>query len=123
MKRSILRLAIGIAALVGTTVATPNAEATIRDHVAYQFSQVYPWHGYHYYPVYHQPLALVVPPTAGNTTEYAWGVGSTRITPIYHQFRWRMPYAAGGPGAVALPPPYWPSSTTQFGVHYIRGPW
>ena len=124
MKRSFLRLAVALAAIVGTAgVATPRAEATVRDCVAYQFAQVYPWHGYHYYPVYRQPLALVVPPTAGNTSEYAWGVGSTRITPIYHQYQWRVPYSMGAGGGAFAPPPYWPSSTTQFGVHYIRGPW
>ncbi|MEX0585568.1 MAG: hypothetical protein WD176_02920, partial [Pirellulales bacterium] len=99
MKHSLLRLGAAVVALVGTvSFATPAAEATVRDHVAYQFSQIYPWHGYHYHPVYRQPLALVVPPTAGNTTEYSWGVGNTRITPIYHQFRWRMPYAVGAGG-------------------------
>jgi hypothetical protein len=69
-------------------------------------------------------MALVVPPTAEFTTEYGWGVPSSRVAPIYHQFR--RPYP--GPGAVPgssrfMPTPNQPSDTVQFGVHPIRGPW
>jgi hypothetical protein len=123
MNRYYLRLVVWAAAAAAAAAWAVPAQATIRDNVAYRFAQVYPWHGYHYHAVYRQPLALVVPPRAGNTSEYSWGVANTRITPIYHQFDWRMPYAAGYSGQVFAPPPPWPSSTTQFGVHYIRGPW
>jgi hypothetical protein len=70
-------------------------------------------------------MALVVPPTAEFTSEYSWGVPSSRVMPIYHQFR--RPYP--GPGAVPgagggfMPTPNQPSDTVQFGVHAVRGPW
>jgi hypothetical protein len=69
-------------------------------------------------------MALVVPPTAEFMTEYSWGVPSSRVMPLYHQFR--RPYP--GPGAVPgaggfMPTPNQPSDTVQFGVHPVRGPW
>lgn len=83
-----------------------------------------PWHGDYYYPQYGQPLALVVPPTAGFITNYGWGVGNTTSTPIYHQFgRYYPGPASGGNAAQFAPPPYWPSNTNQFGVYPVRGPW
>jgi len=117
-------LLVGLAAVgIAMTAISSSANATIRDRIAYKFSTWYPWHGEHYYPDYRVPIALVVPPTAGNTTEYAWGVGNTRITPIYHQFMRPYPGDFVPPGTPFYPVPPWPSSTTQFGVHYIRGPW
>ncbi|MFM8893434.1 MAG: hypothetical protein ACKOTB_17785, partial [Planctomycetia bacterium] len=70
------------------------------------------------------PTCSISPPTAEFTTEYAWGVPSSRVAPIYHQFR--RPYP--GPGAVPggrafMPTPNQPSDTVQFGVHPVRGPW
>ena len=108
--------------VVAWAMTSGTAQATVRDRGAYKFSTWYPWHGEHYHPVYRQPLALVVPPTAGNTTEYGWGVGATRITPNYHQFMRPYPGPMGGAGPF-YPVPAYPSSTTQFGTHYIRGPW
>jgi hypothetical protein len=122
MRILFLRLAcLASVATAGFFAAAP-AQATIHDTIAHRYAMVYPWHGPYYYPVYQQPLALVVPPTAGNTSEYGWGVGSYRVTPIYHQFGRHYPgyYPAG---AAYLPPPRWPADTTHFGVHYIRGPW
>ncbi|MFM9195474.1 MAG: hypothetical protein ACKOWG_07010 [Planctomycetia bacterium] len=87
-------------------------------------SQGKSWHSAWYDPWVGRPLALVVPPTAEFTTEYGWGVPSSRVAPIYHQYR--RPYP--GPGAVPggsrfMPTPNQPSDTVQFGVHPIRGPW
>ena len=83
------------------------------------------WHGDYYYTAWGTPVSLVVPPTAEMTTDYHWGVGGTRITPIYHQFRPGFPgYGPPGVGPVAFrPTPRWPSDTNQFGVYYNRGPW
>ena len=87
-------------------------------------SQGKSWHSGWYDPWVGRPLALVVPPTAEFTTEYGWGVPSSRVHPIYQQFR--RPYP--GAGAVGgsrgfMPTPNQPSDTVQFGVHPIRGPW
>jgi hypothetical protein len=88
-------------------------------------SQGKSWHSAWYDPAEGRPIALVVPPTAEFQSQYGWGVPSSRVAPIYHQFR--RPYP--GPGAVAggggrfLPTPNQPSDTVQFGVNAVRGPW
>jgi hypothetical protein len=89
-------------------------------------SQGKAWHSAWYDPAEGRPIALVVPPTAEFQTQYSWGVPSSRVAPIYHQFR--RPYP--GPGGVAgsggggfLPTPNIPSDTVQFGVNAVRGPW
>ena len=80
------------------------------------------WVGNYYHTMWGQPVALVVPPTAELQTHWNWGVAQTRVTPIWPQFGrdYPGPYA-GGRGF--LPTPKWPSSTDQFGVYYVRGPW
>jgi len=88
-------------------------------------SQGKSWHSAWYDPAEGRPIALVVPPTAEFMTQYSWGVPSSRVMPLYHQFR--RPYP--GPGAVAgggggfLPTPNQPSDTVQFGISAVRGPW
>jgi hypothetical protein len=71
---------------------------------------------------YGQPLALVVPPTANLQTNWGWGVTSSRISRIDHQFQRNYPGDGqfGGPFRTT---PLWPSDTTQFGVYPVRGPW
>lgn len=81
------------------------------------------WHGSNSYWRWNQPTALVVPPTAAYQSEYNWGVGQTRSIPIYHQFGAGNAGMIGGSGAGFSPTPYWPSSTSQFGVYPVRGPW
>ena len=83
------------------------------------------WHSGWYDPSIGRPMALVVPPTAEFTSEYAWGVPSSRVMPLYHQYQrpYPGPGAVPGQGAGMLPTPYWPSDTVQFGVHSVRGPW
>jgi hypothetical protein len=80
-----------------------------------------PWDRGYYDPAWGQPHALVVPPTAERQSNYQWGVCGTTSTPIYHQFRRPLPsvYIGGG----YQPMPVQPSSTDQFGVYYVRGPW
>jgi hypothetical protein len=82
------------------------------------------WHGAYYDMTYGAPMALVIPPTAETQTHMGWGVGANYVTPNCTQFS-RI-YPGGGVsynrrGFLATPP--WPSSTDQFGVYYVRGPW
>ncbi|MEI6239951.1 MAG: hypothetical protein WCR51_06155 [Planctomycetia bacterium] len=88
-------------------------------------SQGKSWHSTWYDPSIGRPMALVVPPTAEFTSEYGWGVPSSRVMPIYHQFRrpYPGPGAVPGSGGAMLPTPNQPSDTVQFGVHPVRGPW
>ena len=80
------------------------------------------WAGNYYHTMWGQPVALVVPPTAELQTHWNWGVAQTRVTPIWPQYSRAFPGPyAGGRGF--LPTPRWPSSTDQFGVYYVRGPW
>ena len=86
----------------------------------------YSWHGNYNHWKYGQPTALVVPPTASFQTEYNWGVGQTRSMPIDHQFNGGAnagPGVAGGGRGMFRNRPYWPSSTSQFGIYPVRGPW
>lgn len=83
-----------------------------------------PWHGGYSYWRWQAPTALVVPPTAAFQSEYNWGVGQTRSLPIYHQFgAGDAGLIGGGFGQTFPPTPYWPSSTSQFGIYPVRGPW
>lgn len=88
-------------------------------------SQGLSWHSVWYDPSIGRPLALVVPPTAEFTSEYSWGVPSSRVTPLYSQFRRPYPGIGIVPGAGGsfLPTPTQPSDTVQFGVYEVRGPW
>ncbi len=88
-------------------------------------SQGKSWHSAWYDPAEGRPIALVVPPTAEFQTQYAWGVPSSRVAPIYHQFRrpYPGPGGVGGSGGGFLPTPAQPSDTVQFGVNAVRGPW
>lgn len=81
------------------------------------------WHGGHYFPRFGAPTALVVPPTAAYQSVYSWGVGQTRSIPIYHQFGQGGMTVGGSGGMGFSAPPYWPSSTSQFGIYPVRGPW
>ncbi len=82
-----------------------------------------PWHGDYYEAAWGVPVALVVPPTAEYQTNYRWGVGGYRVTPISPQFQRGYPGPASPDGVNFLPTPPWPSDTNQFGVYYVRGPW
>lgn len=88
-------------------------------------SQGKSWHGTWYDPAEGRPIALVVPPTAEFQAQYGWGVPSSRVAPIYHQFRrpYPGPGGVGGSGGGFLPTPNQPSDTVQFGVNAVRGPW
>jgi hypothetical protein len=121
MKRVLMCSAIALIAggLPPTAGHAENPQA-----YAYRQARVLPWHNGYYDIAWGEPIALVVPPNAEFQSNYGWGVGGTRVAPIYHQFG--RPYP-GSPGAYPpgrfLPTPHWPSDTQQFGVYYIRGPW
>jgi hypothetical protein len=85
-------------------------------------AQYYNWNRNYAYTDYGLPTALIVPPTAQLQTNYGWGVASSRISRIDHQFQRNYPGNSqfGGP---FRPTPVWPSDTTQFGVYPVRGPW
>lgn len=97
----------------------------VYSHRYFLRSQGKSWHSGWYDPWEGRPIALVVPPTAEFQTQYAWGVPSSRVAPIYHQFRrpYPGPGAVGGAGGGFMPTPNQPSDTVQFGVHAVRGPW
>lgn len=82
----------------------------------------YNWNRNYAHTEYGQPVALVVPPTANLQTNYGWGVASSRLSRIEHQFQRNYP-GYGTFGGPFRPTPVWPSDTTQFGVYYVRGPW
>jgi hypothetical protein len=81
----------------------------------------YNWNRNYAHTDYGQPVALVVPPTANMQTNYGWGVASSRLSRIEHQFQRNFP-GYGMFGGPFRPTPVWPSDTTQFGVYYVRGP-
>ncbi len=84
-------------------------------------SRYYNWNRNYAYTDYGQPTALVVPPTAQLQTNWGWGVASSRISPIDHQFA--RNYPGNGPfGGPYRPTPLWPSDTTEFGVYPVRPP-
>lgn len=85
---------------------------------------VYSWHGGYRNWRFETPTALVVPPTAGYQSSYAWGVGQTRSTPIHHQFgRGGAASLGGSDGSGFQNTPYWPHSTDNFGIYPVRGAW
>jgi hypothetical protein len=85
-------------------------------------AQCYNWNRNYAYTDFGAPTALVVPPTAQLQTNYGWGVASSRISRIDHQFQRNYP-GDGQFGGPFRPTPVWPSDTTQFGVYPVRAPW
>ena len=127
---SIPILAITLA-LAGLSATAPNASAwdcwtpTCCDcgymKPIYR-SQCYNWNRNYAYTDFGAPTALVVPPTAQLQTNYGWGVASSRISRIDHQFQRNFP-GYGQFGGPFRPTPLWPSDTTQFGIYPVRAPW
>jgi hypothetical protein len=124
MERLFLKGAIALA-IFAAAGSTAMAHWPLWNHEAWaaRRGQSLPWHNAYYHAAYGEPIALVVPPTAEYQSHYGWGVGATRVEPIYHQFGRRYPGAAAGAYGYFYPTPAWPSDTNQFGVYYIRGPW
>jgi len=125
MKKLILMVAAA-ALLTGfgwTDSAGAGWNQTHADKWAARHAAWRPWHGQYNNERWGRPLAVVLPPTVSHQTNWSWGVTRTRVTPLYHQFHraYPGPYA-GNPGPLYNPPDH-PSSTTQHGSYYIRGPW
>jgi hypothetical protein len=122
MRRLIFLTLLASMAAIAWADTASAFERTLIGGIAHRRAQGYAWHGGYYDAAWGMPVALVVPPTAEYQTNWGWGVGNTRVTPIYHQFERNYPGApVGGRGFRPTPP--WPSNTTQFGDYYIRGPW
>ncbi len=85
-------------------------------------AQYYNWNRNYAYTDFGAPTALVVPPTAQLQTNYGWGVASSRISRIDHQFQRNYP-GYGQFGGPFRSTPLWPSDTTQFGIYPVRAPW
>ena len=81
------------------------------------------WQGGYYDVAWGMPLAVLVPPTARWQTDYSWGAGGTRISPINPGFQRQYPgpESAYRMGAY-LPAPVQPSDTRQMGDYNVRGP-
>lgn len=123
MRKVLLLTALAVAVLTGDALAIhPRARAAGQ---AAWFASARPWHGQYAYTPIGSPTALVVPPHADTIAAWGWGVTSSEIRPLYHQFGQADP----GPGAVYgefspwLPTPLHPSHTDQFGIYPVRGPW
>ena len=90
----------------------------------YQHATDRAWHAPYAHTAFGRPVALVVPPTANLQTHYSWGVTGAHMSPTYHQFGRNYPGPGmGGRAAGIRPTPYYPGSTDQFGVYYVRAPW
>lgn len=110
-------LMLSVAALEGSAQAESHY---LRPHT--RRARLYNWHANYAHSAYGQPVALVVPPTAQMQTSWSWGAPSAHFRRIDHQFG--RDYPGPGPfGAGFNNTPAWPSSTDQFGVYYVRGPW
>lgn len=105
-------------------IAAMAAEAFAASPVVWPVrrSRYYDWNKPYSHTAYGAPVSLVVPPTATMQTNWGWGVGSSRLERLDHQFGRNYPGGGqfGGPYRTT---PIWPSDTTQFGVYNVRGPW
>lgn len=122
MKLRILACAAVILAAWAQAATVHAFDETHHGHNARWRAMQRPWHGRYYNVQYGQPLALVVPPTAELTTDYAWGSVASRMTRIDHQFQRPWPNGFWTPYGF-MPAAEWPSDTRQFGTYYVRGPW
>lgn len=124
MKRTSL-LVLAAAALLGIPNEAAEAIGPIRAaRIANYHASARPWHGEYAYTPWGEPVALVVPPHADTIAAWGWGVTSSEIRPLHHQFGRADPGGAFfGPVNPYLPTPLWPSHTDQFGIYPVRGPW
>jgi hypothetical protein len=115
--KSMLRLAVLLAASLAAV------HSTLAGDFFYRGPSGPAWNSSYYDPAWGMPLAVVVPPRVRWQSNYAWGVGGSRLNRVGAQFQVQVP----GPESVYhqgnyLPAPPQPSDTTQFGVSYVRGP-
>lgn len=120
-RRLAIILLAAVAAAIGAAECTSTASAHPYMLPLYR-ARYYNWNSNYAQTSYGQPVAMVVPPTATMQTNWGWGVSSSRINRIDHQFG-RNYWGPGPYGAPYRATPLWPSDTTQFGVYNVRGPW
>ena len=110
-------------ALVAGAAACQEASAVAPYMWPQHRARSYNWNGNYAHSAYGQPVALVVPSVSNIQTNWGWGVGSSRVSRIDHQFGRNYPgYGAGYAGPYRTLP-RWPHDTQNFGVYYVRGPW
>jgi hypothetical protein len=115
-------MAVALASLASDAYAIHPRVRAARN--AAYFASARPWHGEYAYTPIGSPVALVVPPHADTIAAWGWGVTSSEIRPLYHQFGQADPGGAFfGEASPYRPTPVWPSHTDQFGVYPVRGPW
>lgn len=118
---SIIRL-LAAGATLGALAACAGAQADMPYMWPLNRANNYNWNANYAHIEYGQPVALVVPPTVNMQTQWGWGVSSSRVSRLDHQFG--RPYPGPGPhGGPFHTQPLWPQDTTQFGVYHVRGPW
>ena len=111
------------AVLVASSQVQAGGPYTHRHREAMRYSAHRPWHGHYANTSAGVPMALVVPPTSATMASWGWGVTSSEIRPVYHQFGRYYPGQLDASGGMYLPTPAWPSHTDQFGIYPVRGPW
>lgn len=114
-----LLVAIAVSAV---SLCESQASAELPNMWPLRRAQYSNWHGNYAYSQYGKPVALVIPPTATMQTNWGWGVGSSRISRIDHQYG-RNYQGQGQFGGGYRATGRWPQDTNQYGVYYIRGPW
>ena len=119
--RSPYRLLAALLMFGALSALAPVAEAHPHMWPLYR-AQNYNWNANYAHVQYGQPVAMVVPPTAQLQTQWGWGVSSSRVGRLDHQFGRNYP-GPGPHGGPFQPTPAWPQDTTQFGVYHVRGPW
>ncbi|MCA9215338.1 MAG: hypothetical protein KDB27_19870 [Planctomycetales bacterium] len=115
-----MRRLLAVTAILVATIAT-SAVADSRDRGANWHNANRSWHNNYYRADWGHPVAVIVPPTVNWQTNYAWGVGRNRVTPIHFQFG--RAYVDPVTGTVTNPAPVWPYDTSMMGSYYVRGPW
>jgi hypothetical protein len=119
--RSAHRLLIVMVAAGGLMTAASSTDAASHKR-ALRRAQYYNWHANYAHTQYGQPVAVVVPPTANMQTNWGWGVSSSRVSRMDHQFgrNYMGPGPFGGPFRNT---PAWPQDTNQFGAYNVRSVW
>ncbi|MGA2258257.1 MAG: hypothetical protein ABSG53_26625 [Thermoguttaceae bacterium] len=113
---SLLQLVILIVASLAALLPARAGEFLYRGRQAQ-------WNTNYYDPAWGMPEALVVPPRVRWQSNYAWGVGGSRVDRIGARYQAEVP----GPESAYnqrdyRPAPPQPTDTQQFGVNYVRGP-
>jgi hypothetical protein len=121
--RSYKTIVLALFAAVAISAVASDCQALERAYMRpLRRSAYYNWNANYAHVSYGQPVALVVPPTANLQTNWSWGVTSSRVSRIDHQFGRNYP-GMGPFGGPFSPQPVWPNDTIQYGVYYVRGPW